>query len=66
MRTDQDLINNVNDLERLLKSLEMKGLDKIQNIIFYNFLENLYSSTTLIHTPNKSIQFWFQLYFFFP
>ena len=51
---------SVNDLERLLKSLEMKGLDKIQNIIFYNFLENLYSSTTLIHTPNKSIQFWFR------
>ena len=51
---------SVNDLERLLKSLEMKGLDKIQNIILYNFLENLYSSTTLIHTPNKSIQFWFR------
>ena len=25
---------SINDLERLLKSLEMKGLDKIQNIIF--------------------------------
>ena len=45
---------------RLMSLIEKESLDKISNLIFYNFLENLYSSTTFIRTPDKKIQFWFK------
>ena len=47
---------SVNDLERLLKSLEMKGQIKYK-ILYCMYLENLYSSTTLIHIQIKVFNF---------
>ena len=47
-------------INRLMSFIEKESLDKISNLIFYNFLENLYSSTTFIRTPDKKIQFWFK------
>ena len=45
---------------RLMSLIEIESLDIISNLIFYNFLENLYSYTTFIRTPDKKIQFWFK------
>jgi hypothetical protein len=52
--------DNEKSLDELIKKLSQKKESNISDIIFQNFLENLFTSTTCIHTPENKIQFWFK------
>jgi len=45
----ETLYKDINNLE-----------ESVSNLIFKNFIENLFESTTTILTPEKKIQFWFK------
>ncbi|MBL06252.1 MAG: hypothetical protein CL773_00075 [Chloroflexi bacterium] len=49
--------DNQEILSNLYKTI--KNNENISNLIFGNFLENLNHSTTMVLTPEKKLQFWF-------
>ena len=51
--------DNEETIEILYKKVN-KLRQSVSNLIFKNFLENLFESTTTIITPRKKIQFWFK------
>ena len=52
--------DNEKSLNELINNLSKKKEVNISDVIFKNFLENLFNSTTCIHTPDNKIQFWFK------